>query len=230
MRKLAPIFFLLLLGAKGSKKNETTAPTPTPEPAPAAPAEPEPPPPAEPAAPKVVSNASLMVTMTFMDGTTRTGKVTGVEKATDYYGDEGWATEDSKLKVAVEVGTTEKYVGWSEIKSITITPGKVPDEVDCTYSSDFNPWMYECTLKTTAAIVLKDGTKGTTSTRSQWRFTFEDGSQVNFFLYKQLARQQDTRELQFGEDVPENVELYTQLQDTLRTDTKGKMVKSITVQ
>ncbi len=228
MRKLTPLLFLLFIGAK---KKKEPAPVPVPEvpvvaaPAPAAPAEPPPPPP-PPVAPK---NASLTVTVTRQDGTSKAGKVTGIERAEDFYGDGAWLSEDTKLSLVVEVGTTEKSVKWADVKTISVVSGKLGENVDCTYSSDFNPWMYECTLRNDVSVVLKDGTKGKVSSRHLWRFHFEDGEKIEFTLYKYFVREQDDREVELGED-PENMALYTKLQDRLRTDMKSTMIKGVTVQ
>ena len=150
--------------------------------------------------------------------------------SSDLYGDEGWTSEDSKLKLTVESGSSEKQVSWKDVKSLTVTPGKMPDEVDCTYSSDFTPWMYECTLRTTVSAVLKDGSKGNVTNRHKWRFSYEDGSQLEFSVFKYTVRAPDDRDIQFGDDVGENFALYTKLQDQLRTEMKTKIVKTVSVQ
>jgi hypothetical protein len=177
-----------------------------------------------------VKNASFSVTFTFSDGTTKSGHVSGVERTVDFVGDEGYTSADKDLKLTVEVGSSEKSVGWSDVKSISVTPGKLPDEVDCTYSSDFSPWMYECTLRTTTTVTLKDGTKGNVTNRNHWRFTFDDGSTFEFQVYKYTVREQDTTELQYGDEATENFKLYAKLQDEIRTDLKSKIIKSITIQ
>ena len=228
MRHWMVLACLLLVAAKGKKKTEEPVPVPVPVETPAAPAEPEPPPlPPEPVKPK---NASFSITFSYADGTTKSGKVTGIERAVDFNGDEGWTSEEGKLKLSVEVGATEKAAAWSDVKSITIVPGKMPDDVDCTYSSDFTPWMYECTLRTTAVVVLKDGSKGNINTRNLWKFYFEDGSDYTFQVYKYTVREQDTKVAEYGDDQAENMGLYTKLQDQLRTEMKGKMIKGITLQ
>jgi hypothetical protein len=232
MRRLLALSFLLLLAAKGGKKkNDAPEPAPapveTPAPAPV-PEEPAPPPP--PPEPKVVKNANFTVTITYADGSTKAGHVTGVERTIDSLGDQGWGSEPNEVKLTVESGSSEKSVTWADIKSVSVTPGKMPDDVDCTYSSDFSPWMYECSLRTTTAVVLKDGSKGNITSRNQWRFTFEDGSTLEFQVYKFTVREQDTTELQYGDEANENPKLYTKLQDQIRTELKGKMVKSVTVQ
>jgi hypothetical protein len=90
--------------------------------------------------------------------------------------------------------------------------------------------MYECTLRTTTTVTLKDGTKGNVTNRNHWRFTFDDGSTFEFQVYKYTVREQDTTELQYGDEATENFKLYAKLQDEIRTDLKSKIIKSITIQ
>jgi hypothetical protein len=228
---IAPFLALLALHspaqAKSKKSEPAPAPPPAAEPAPA-PVEETPPPTPEEAAPTHVHNADMSVTFGRQDGSSKALKVTGIERSTDFYGDEGWSSDESNLKITVEVGSTEKQVGWKDVKSVTVTPGKM-DDVDCTYSSDFTPWMYECTLKTTTNIVLKDGTKGTVDNRNKWRFTLDDGSQIEFWLYKHTERMQDDMESDGSGDAEENTKMYPRLQELLRADIKGSMVKSVAV-
>jgi len=230
MRRLLPVLFLALIAAKGSKKSDAPPPA---EPAPAAPApapaaEPEPAP--VEAAPLSVHNADLNVTITYADGSTKAGHVKGIERTVDFSGDQGWTSDEGKLRLTVEAGTSEKQVAWKDLKSVAITPGKMPDDVDCTYSSDFTPWMYDCTIRTTSAATMKDGTKGNITNRHQWRFTMDDGSTVELQVFKYSIREQDERTVEFGDESTENFKLYTKLQDELRTDLKTKIVKSISVQ
>jgi hypothetical protein len=192
-------------------------------PAPAAPAE-------APAGASLPRNASLNVTITYADGRTKAGKVTGIERTADFFGDEGWTQDEGKLKLTVEAGTTEKQVPWKDVKSLTITPGKMPDDVDCTYSSDFSPWMYDCTLRTTVAAVMKDGSKGSVTNRHRWRFVFNETEPVEFSVFKYSVRMQDEGAVEFGAEQGENFKLYTRLQDQLRGEMKTAVVKSITVQ
>lgn len=194
-------------------------------PAPAPPAEA---PPAEaPAEPSSrAKNANLTVTYTTVDGVAKKLVVTGIERSVDFFGDQGWSREASDLKLNVEVGKGEKGVPWTDVKSVSVTPGSVTD-ADCTYSSDYSPWMYECTLKTTVNVVLKDGSKGLVNNRHKWRFSTDDGTAVEFWLYKHTAREQD--DPTEGGDNEEDMGMYTKLQDQLRTDLKSTLVKSITV-
>lgn len=233
MRRFAPLLFLALIAAKGSKKTPPPAdPAPAPAAAAEAPAEAAPAPEAEPepAPAPVVKNADFNVTVAFSDGTSKAGHVKTVERTVDFFGDDGWTTEGSDIKLVVGIGNTEKSVLWGDVKSIAITPGKIPDDVDCTYSSDFTPWMYDCTIRTTPSITLKDGTKGTVVNRHRWRFTLDDGEKVEFQVYKFSIREQDERAVSFGDEQTENYALYTKLQDQLRSAVKTQVVRSITVQ
>ena len=233
-RPLLPFLFLSLVAAKGGQKGkEEGAPAASPEPAPASQAEPAPAAPPAEAAPSAApspKNVSLGINVTFADGTTKNGKLTGIERTVDFNGDEGWTADEGKIKLTVENGNSEKQVAWKDVKSLTVVPGKIPDDIDCTYSSDVSPWMYECTLKTTVNAVLKDGSKGTVTNRHRWRFSYEDGSQIELSVYKYTVREPDDRELQFGDEATENTALYTRLQDKLRKDAKSVLVKAISVQ
>jgi hypothetical protein len=231
MRRFAPLLFLALLAAKGGKKKDEPVPAPesTSTAAPAPVAAPPPADEAPPAPPEPVHNADINATITYANGTTKGGHIKGIERTVDFYGDEGWTSEEGKLRLTLEANGTEKQVAWKDVKSLIVTPGKIPDDVDCTYSSDFTPWMYECTLRTTVAATLKDGSKGAITNRHMWRFTMDDGSTVEFSIYKYAAREQDTKVVDFGDESTENFALYTKLQDKLRTDVKGALVKSITV-
>lgn len=231
-RALLPALALSLAFASPAfaKKKEPPPPPPAAAaPAPVEEAPPPPPPPEEPPAPVVVNNASFNVTITYADGTTKAGHVKGVERTVDYAGDEGWTTDTGKLKLSIEAGSSERAATWTDVKTIAVTPGKMPDDVDCSYSSDTTPWMYDCTLRTTSATTLKDGFKGNISNRHHWRFTFDDGSTVEFQVFKYQVRQQDDHTVEFGDELTENVALYTKLQDQIRQDLKTRVVKSITV-
>ncbi len=171
-------------------------------------------------------NANLTVTYTAADGVAKKLVVTGIERSSDFFGEEGWTSEPADLKIVLEVGKTEKGVAWTDVKSIAVTPGAVADS-DCTYSSDFSPWMYDCTLRTTANVVLKDGSKGVVTNRHKWRFSTDDGTRVEFWLYKHPAREQD--DPAEGGDNEEDMGMYTKLQDRLRTELKTTLVKSIVV-
>lgn len=227
MRSLSLILLLAACGPKESPKNAATAPAPVAEAPPPAP-EPEPEP--EPAPPADITNADLNITVTTANGTAKGGHVKRIERSQDWFADEGWTTEASDLKISLEKGNSAKDVTWNDIKSISIVPGSVSD-VDCLYDSNFSPWMYDCTIKTTATVALKDGSTGWTVTNHhKWRFTYDDGSQTEFWLYKHPAREQDDRVVDLDTTNPENFELYTKLQTRLKTEIKTTMVTKVVVQ
>ena len=206
--------------------------TPAPVAAPAPAAAPEAPPAEFAPTVKLAKNLSFNTTIAFADGTTKVGKVQGVERTVDTYGDDGWTEDLKKLTLDVEFTaggkTTEKAVAWTDFKTLTIAPGKVTD-VSCNYSSETTPWMHECTLPTVSLAVLKDGSKGNVTSRQHWRFSFEDGTQQAFTAFKYTARAPDDREIEMGQEVGENTELYAKLQQQIREDLKGKFVKSVTI-
>ncbi len=222
---------ILLFAPSAFAKKPAAAPPPAAAPATAPVAAPaEAPPPAEPPPPKSENNASFNVVITFADGTTKAGHVKGVERTEDYSGDEGWTDDAKKLHLDVDAGSSEKSAVWTDIKTITVVPGtNYADDIDCSYSSDVTPWMYDCTLRTTSTALLKDGSKGTISTRNHWRFTFDDGSNVEFQVFKYQVREQDSKTVEFGDEATENVGLYTKLQAEIRSDVKTKIVKTIAV-
>ncbi len=220
----------LLLLACGPKKAPEPAASPvaapvaeaaTPEPE----AAPEPPPP-----PPDVVNADLKVTITYGNGSTKSGHVKRVERSTDWYGEQDWDQDKGKLKISGEQGNSAKEITWDLVKSITVVPGKVPSEVDCVYDSNWSPWMYDCTVKTVGTVVLKDGTKWTVANRHKWRLTFDDGSSAEMWLYKHPAREQDSRVMELDTANPENLELYTKLQNRIREEVKTTLVVKIAVE
>lgn len=222
---------ILLLTACGPKKAPETAAAAPPPPVEAAPVEPEPEPEAEPEPAAPVVNANLNVTVGHGSGSSKSGKVTRIERSVDWYGDDGWSTDAGDLKMALEKGNSARDARWEDVKSITIVPGKVPADADCVYDSNFSPWMYDCTVKTTATVTLKDGSAGWVVTnRHKWRFTFEDESQEEFWLYKHPAREQDEKVVDLDTNNPENMDLYIKLQDRLKNEVKTTMVTKVTVQ
>lgn len=188
--------------------------------------EPEPMPEPEPEPPK--ANADFNVTITYADGRTQSGHVKRVERASDFYGDTGWEDAGSKLLLGLETGSSLADLPWSDIGTITLTPGKVPADVDCTYSSETQPWTYTCELRTPTSATTKDGKKWTVTTRYKWRLTFDDGSTTEFWLVKHMVRMQDTKVVTIDDPIGENYDIYTQLQDQLRVEVKG-LVKTIQV-
>ena len=229
MRTLSLILLLTACGPK--KAPETTAAEPAPAPVAAAEPTPEPEPEVAPEPPPEVINSDLSITVGRAGGASKAGKVKRIERSTDWFGDEGWSTEPKDLKLALEKGNSAKDVTWAEVKSIAVVPGKVPADADCVYDSNFQPWMYDCTVKTTATVTLKDGTTGWVVTnRHKWRFTYEDNSQEEFWLYKHPAREQDDKVVDLDTTNPENMDLYVKLQERLKSELKTTLVTKVTVQ
>ena len=201
--------------SSGDAVEEAPAPAPAVEPEPE-PEEAAPPPPPPPPA----NNADLNLKMTMTDGTSVSGHVVRIERGEDWHADDGWTDEERKLKIEIESKGQLREVTWDEVASIGIRPGKIPSEVDCTYSSEFSPWMYTCELRTPTTVKLKDGSAWTANTRHKWHFVMEDGSEVEFYLTKHAARMQDGRVVTIDDAQGENYDMYTQLQDQLRQEIK----------
>ncbi|MFT5683822.1 MAG: hypothetical protein ACI8RZ_004754 [Myxococcota bacterium] len=193
---------------------EAPAPEPVPEPEPA----------------PAPNNADLQVTLTFADGTSKSGQVVRIERSEDFFADAGWTTADEDLRISADGGNEYKKLTWQEVSNITIKPGNIPADVDCLYDSDFSPWMYDCTLKTTGTLTDTSGNRWTVDNRHKWRMTFSDDTNVEFWLKKHAAREQDSGVVDLDTVNPENRDLYVQLQQQLRTDAKGSLVVSVRVQ
>jgi len=196
-------------------------------------AEPEPEPEAEPVdagPPPKPNNADLNVTITFADRTRKSGHVIRVERAIDWYGEDGWSMDTSDLTIAAESSTAYEKLSWEDVRSVSVQAGSIPGDVNCFYDSNWSPWMYECTLTTTSTLTDTSGGRWTVDNRHKWRLTFEDGTEVEFWLKKHCARQQDAEVVDLHSGNPENYALYTTLQDQIRADARGGMVVSVRVQ
>ena len=200
------------------------APAPTPEPVP----EPEPESEPEPVVTKPVNNADLNVTLTWTDGRSVSGKVVRVERSEDWYAEDGWTDRDLKLTVTLEGNGTEIEAPWTDIQGVDIAYGTSRSDIDCTYDSAYLPWMYMCVLRTTPAVKTTDGKAWSANGRHMWRFTFEDGTAEEFYLYKLPARSQDDRTPEPGVEMPENAALYAELQSQVLQAAKSSL-KSIKI-
>jgi len=228
---ILPLALVLGVGAKKSKTPpaepppaeppaaETPAPPP---PAVETPAEPTPPPPA-------ITNADFKVTLTYADGTKKAGHVKRLEKSTDWFGEADWTTDASALVLTLASGSTEVNRPFTDAKSIQLTLGKLGQDVDCNYDSDFTPWMYDCTLKNITKVTTKDGKVWTTETRNKWRLTFDDDSQVEFWFSKYPVRMQDTVVTEASENAEENTAMYEELQVRIFGDMK-KLLTGVAIQ
>ncbi len=170
-----------------------------------APDEPPPPPP---------DNVDWTVDIKRADGSTVTARVTRVERSSDWWGEADWLDAPGDLKLTLEGYGTEVEVSWDELKSVVIAKGN-PADSDCAYSSDYNPWMYTCEVKIKSTATTLDGKKWTVVSRHKWHFQFEDGTTLEFWLYKHPARMQDPDNTD-----GENYDVYSQLQDRLRVEMK----------
>jgi hypothetical protein len=238
MRGSTWIFVLGFSVACGDKAPPEAAADPTPaapeaaEPAPEvgeAVAEPEPEPEVtpEPEPAEPVANVDLQISVSFNDGSSKAGHVTLVERSTDWYAEEDWSSAAGDVKLQLEGNGTEIMAPWSEIKKISVEIAKVSENSDCTYDSDYRPWMYDCTLRNKGTATTVDGKTWAITDRHKWRLNFDGGDSAEFWLYKHPARQQDAETVGLDSS-GENYDLYIALQDRLREEVKT-MVTGVTV-
>jgi hypothetical protein len=172
------------------------------------------------AAPAGESNADLNVKLTKGDGSVVEGHVVRVERSNDWYAEKDWTDNKYKLTVTLEDGDTEIEKDWKDLKSVEIaTQGR--SGIDCTFDSSFTPMMYTCTMRTTPTTVGVDGKKYKAVVRHKWRFTFQDGKQEVFWLYKLPERQQETSVAEMGDGSTQDFSLYQTLQDKLMERVKS---------
>lgn len=188
---------------------------------PAAPAEPPPPPPE-------VKNADFAVKITRADGTVTSGQVKRIERGEDTYG-ESWTTEDKSLAFYVEGNGEYKKIKWDEVSRVSVSIPNSKD-FDCLYSSEYTPWMYECSVKVKASVTTKAGKTYIADSGHKWQFVTEDDTEISFWLKKHYARQQDETVVDLDVTNPENYKLYGVLQNQLRTEMKSTLIKSIQIQ
>jgi hypothetical protein len=188
-----------------------------------APAVVEPPPP-----PPEVLNADFTVSMTAADGSQVSGHVKRVERGESTYG-ESWTTEEKNLKFYVEGNGEYKKITWTDVKRISISVPNVKD-FDCLYSSEYSPWMYECSVKLKSTVTTKDGKSYIADSGHKWKFVTDDDAEHTFWLKKHYARKQDEKVVDLEVTDPQNYTLYGELQTQLRAEMKGLLTKSISVQ
>ena len=182
--------------------------------------EPEPELPPEP--PKPESNVDFNIKITYSDGSVKEGHVIRLERSSDFNGMKEWHDTESKLTLYGEAGSTAKDLAWTEFKSVSIAPSS---DISCVYESEWNPWLYVCTRKTTSSIVDTDGKKWSLDSKYKWRVTFEDYSEVDFWLQNFRALEQDSKEIELGMEAIENPDLYAKLQESLKSSTYVKKVE-----
>jgi hypothetical protein len=219
---LSLIVALALIGC-GPKEAPPVAPAEAnPPPAPEPVVEAPPPPPPE------VKNADLQVSLTASDGTKVSGHVKRIERGESTYG-ESWTTEEKDLKFYVEGKGEYKKISWSEVKRIAISIPNVKD-FDCLYSSEYSPWMYECSVKLKSVVTTKDGKSYLADSGHKWKFVTDDDAEHEFWLKKHYSREQDSKVVDLDVTNPENYALYGKLQTQLRAEMKGGLTKSISIQ
>jgi hypothetical protein len=220
---MQPIILALTLTSCGPKKAPTAAaaePPPVEVAPPPAPEPVEPPPP-----PPEVKNADFNVSFTTADGKTISGHVKRIERGEDIYGEE-WTSEEKELMFYVEGGQEYKKISWTDVSSVSLS---VTDSKDfnCLYSSEYSPWMYECSIKLKSVIKTRDGKTYAADSGHKWMFTFDDDTSHEFWLKKHYARQQDETVVDINVTDPQNYKLYGVLQAQLRTEMKSVLTKGI---
>jgi hypothetical protein len=222
------ILLAMTLVAFGGKKKKQAEEAPPAEPTVEAPAPepepelmPEPPPPPPP-----TKNADFNVSISRIGGESISGHVNRIERGVDIYGDKGWTDEDKDLQFYVEGNGEYKKIPWTDVKRISI---RVKDSKDtsCVYSSDYSPWMYECSVKLTPTVTTKDGKSYAADSGHKWRFFFDGGKEVEFWLKRHYALEQDAEVVGIDHGNPENHELYGKLQQQLREELKTVLVTSV---
>lgn len=224
------LLFALLFTACGPKAPPKVAEVPAVTAPAAAPvvetAVPEP----EPEPVKPESNTSFKVKLTSADGTVKEGKVYRIERG-DFNGMKTWKDKAHHIKVEIEAGSTAREVPWTELQSVTIKTLKIPKDVDCTYESDFSPWLYVCAVKSISKATTKDGKKWTIESKHRWRLYFEgEDEPVNLWLRKPRALQQDSEVVSLTSGSGENQKMYSQLQQRLREQSTSSMIVKIEIQ
>jgi hypothetical protein len=136
------------------------------------------------------------------------GRVVRVERGQDWYAEEGWLDTPNKLTLTLEGNGTALDAPWPDITSVHIRYGGT-DEIDCQYDSRYTPYMYMCVLRTRSSATTTDGRTWEVSSRHRWRFTFEDGTEAEFFANKLPVREQDVPRPGMAS---ENHEMYRRLQ------------------
>jgi hypothetical protein len=179
--------------------------------------------------PRKPDNASLDLVLTYADNTSETVHVRRVERSRDWWGESEWLSEERYLSLTMEAGGAETEVPWEDVVSLNITPGNVRSDTDCTYDSDYRPWMYTCELRCRSRARSRSGISYDVVDRHKWRFILDDDREIEFWVSKQPARLQDDGNVASGMDHGENYAIYGELQAELRNRVRT-MIKSIGAQ
>lgn len=222
------MFVLTLLNLIGCGPKEAPPTPAAATPPPVEESAPEPVVEAPPEPPPEIKNADFSVTLATMGGTSASGQVKRIERGENTYAD-SWTTEEKAMSFYVEGNGEYKKITWADVKKVSISIPNSKD-FDCLYSSDYSPWMYECSVKLKSTVTTKDGKSYVADSGHKWKFVMDDNTEHTFWLKKHYARQQDDKVVGLDVDNPENYGLYGELQAQLRTNMKGELVKTISIQ
>ena len=221
-------FFFLACGPKEPAKTTPEVVTPPPAEKPAEPIIPEPV--EEPPPPAIVSNADLNVTLTFADGSTKSGHVIRIEKNKKYNGMGEWREKKSRLTMELTRGNDLKDVQFSDLSKITIKPSSTKKaDSDCNFESDYDPRLYWCKQATISKAFLKDGTSWKLEDQYKWKFYFEDESTSEFWVNTHRVLEQESGSVSIT-DSDINNDLIAKLQEQLATELSANMLVQIDIQ
>ena len=76
----------------------------------------------------------------------------------------------------VEGNGEYKKIKWSDVKRVSISIPNSKD-FDCLYSSEYSPWMYECSVKLKSTVTTKDGKSYQADSGHKWKFVTDDDAE-----------------------------------------------------
>lgn len=182
---------------------------------------------AAPMAPPEARNADFSVTLTAANGQKTEAHIKRIERGEDTYAD-SWTTAEKAMAFYIEGNGEYKKIKWSDVKGISVSIPNAKD-FDCLYSSEFSPWMYECSIKLKATVTTKDGKSYAADSGQKWKFVTDDNTEHTFWLKKHYARQQDEEVVGLEVGNPENYALYGALQAQLRNELKADLITRIAI-
>jgi hypothetical protein len=182
---------------------------------------------ASPVTPSDVRNADFSVNLTAASGEKTQAHIKRVERGEDTYAN-SWTTAEKAMGFYVEGNGEYKKIKWSDVSSISVSIPNAKD-FDCLYSSEFSPWMYECSIKLKATVTTKDGKAYVADSGQKWKFVSDDNTEHTFWLKKHYARQQDEEVVGLEVGNPENYALYGALQAQLRNEIKAGLITRIAI-
>jgi hypothetical protein len=172
-------------------------------------------------------NADFSVTLTTANGAKTEAHIKRIERGEDTYAD-SWTTAEKAMAFYIEGNGEYKKIKWSEVKGVSVSIPNAKD-FDCLYSSEFSPWMYECSIKLKATVTTKDGKSYAADSGQKWKFVADDNTEHTFWLKKHYARQQDKEVVGLEAGNPENYALYGALQAQLRNEIKANLITRIAI-